>query len=182
MMQGEPPIPPPEIDLYVPPKTAQKIKQFDPTDPEFLQSAREWEGPLPEDSEDTIWRTWDDVPDQFKEWARANACGDDVFKAAEKQTQKQLRQRLTAHKELFALIRKIHDAYMADAHPEAQPKARARAVEWVVKELNPKAGDDSDQSAYDKWEDRNDVIRRIVYRALKKTPLWFWLEGPVECL
>jgi hypothetical protein len=174
MMEGEPPIPPPEIDLYVPPKAAEKIKQFDPTDPEFLQSAREFEGPLPNDSEDTHWDTWDDVPDEFQEWARANACGTDVLKAALQQTEKQLRHRLTVHKELFALIRKIHDTYMADPDPVAQPKTKAAAVEQVVKAFEPI---NPTVAAYDEWVERDEeLVKRIAYRALKKTPLWFWLD------
>jgi hypothetical protein len=40
-VHGLEPIPPPVIDLYVPPK-ARKIEKFDPNDREFLSTAREF--------------------------------------------------------------------------------------------------------------------------------------------
>jgi hypothetical protein len=165
MMQGEPPLPPPEIDLHLPPKPAEKIEQFDPTDPEFMQTKREFEGPLPNDSEHTRWDTWDDVPDEFKEWARANARRGELD-AAKKQTKKQLG-RLTVHDEFFVLIRKIYDAYMADLDPSAQPKTKAAAIKQMVKVLNPEPKDPDDQSAHDKWVENNELIRRTVYGGLK---------------
>ena len=41
--RGLPTIPPPAVDMYVPPK-APLIKPFDPTDREFVQSARDYLG------------------------------------------------------------------------------------------------------------------------------------------
>jgi hypothetical protein len=44
-VHGLPPIPPPKIDLYVPPK-ARKLRSFDPTDKEFVAVAREFMQPV----------------------------------------------------------------------------------------------------------------------------------------
>jgi hypothetical protein len=44
-MRGMPTIAPPKIDLYVPPK-APALKPFDPADPDFLRSVREFNGPI----------------------------------------------------------------------------------------------------------------------------------------
>jgi hypothetical protein len=163
ILQGEPPLPPPAIDLYVPPKAAEKTKQFDPADPELLQSAREFIGPLPEDSEHT---RWDKVPDELLEWARPNACGHEVLEAAMQQAKKQVQRRLI-HKELLhTLIRKIHGVYMADPDPRAQPKTKAAAVAEVVKALNPEP-DDPDELAYDEWVEHTERIKRTAYEALK---------------
>jgi hypothetical protein len=170
ILQGEPPLPPPAIDLYVPPKAAEKIKQLDPIDPEFLQRAQEFIGPLPNEPEDTRWDTWDDVPDEFLEWARANACGHDVLKAAKKRTKNLLRRRKIIREELFALIRKINDAYMADPDPRAQPKTKAAAVEQVVKGLHREPDDPAKLTPdeWDKWIEHKELIRRTAYRALEE--------------
>jgi hypothetical protein len=44
-LKGLPTIPPPKIDLYVPPR-GPALKPFDPSNPEFLQSVREFTGPI----------------------------------------------------------------------------------------------------------------------------------------
>lgn len=43
--RGQSTIPPPKIDLYVPPR-APVLKPFDPSDPDFVRSVREFNGPI----------------------------------------------------------------------------------------------------------------------------------------